>query len=124
VDVQLLRISQIHKSLSTGNRFKVLTVTLNLILTMNGCGMGNSKYALIYGKIYRRERNIYKYICDDNDIDRWQAWCDEMGAEKGTVEDMMSIGEDEIADDDNCIGELVVDEPEVETGLAVVEESE
>jgi hypothetical protein len=91
---------------------------------MNGCGMGNSKYALIYGKIYRRERNIYKYICDDNDIDRWQAWCDEMGAEKGTVEDMMSIGEDEIADDDNCIGELVVDEPEVETGLAVVEESE
>jgi hypothetical protein len=60
--------------------------------------MSEKKYAVIGSGIYSYEyggTKIYKYICENNEIDRWQAWCDQVGAEKGTVEDMLSIGEDD-----------------------------
>jgi hypothetical protein len=85
----------------------------------------NTTYSIIYNKIYYRERGsgIYKYVCEDNEIDRWQAWCEEVGAERGTLEDMMGIfeGEDdhqtglaEIIENDNKVARFFEEEEEDE----------
>jgi hypothetical protein len=59
--------------------------------------MEHKTYTKFRGSVYCRTNgsNVIKFICKDNDIDKWQVWCDEVGAEKGSVEDMLSIGDDE-----------------------------
>jgi len=55
----------------------------------------NTTYSIIYNKIYYRESGsgIYKYVCEDNEIDRWQAWCEEVGAERGSIDDLLTLSE-------------------------------
>ena len=58
----------------------------------------HTNYETIYGKVYQRTsgRTVLKYICEEgDDIAIWQQRMDDLGAERGTVDDMLSIGEDE-----------------------------
>jgi hypothetical protein len=51
-------------------------------------------YTVINNSIYwhtQGSHTVYHYVCENNEIDKWQAWCEEVGAEKGTVEDMLDI---------------------------------
>jgi hypothetical protein len=85
--------------------------TSDLILNMSGCGMEDRRYKVISGKVFFHESgsNVYKYVCEYNDIDKWKAWAGFVGAEKATVGDMLSIGDDE---------------PDCETGLAETEDED
>lgn len=43
---------------------------------------------------------VMKYVCEsDNFGGKWNHWADHAGAERGTVEDMLSIADDPIEDD-------------------------
>lgn len=55
-------------------------------------------YQEIYGGIYKVTpgSNVYKYMCSaDDDIAKWQIKMDDMGAERATVEDMLTLDDDE-----------------------------
>jgi hypothetical protein len=53
---------------------------------------------VIYGKVYQRTSgsSVLKYLGEEGDFaDKWNAWADSVGAERGTVEDMLSIGDED-----------------------------
>ena len=59
--------------------------------------MSIKKKEAIYGKVYERTSGstVLKYICEDDEVEKWQAWADEAGARRGTMEDALSLGDEE-----------------------------
>ena len=56
------------------------------------------EYKNIEGKIYKltAESNLFEYVGDEDDTSfNWNIWADKIGAKRGTVDDMLSIGDDE-----------------------------